>query len=300
MNRPAAPTDRRPDESMSLLTTVIQRPLDPGYAAAAARREAAGKPRATSLRSPLLVAATVAIGLVLGIAAYNLTASSTPRSKARAELINQIEARRGEVDRLTSRAAELQSQVAALEAAQLGGDPNAARARALAAAAGAVPLKGPGFTLTLDDAPGSAEDEAAGTNDDAAQGRVLAKDLQFVTNALWRAGAEAVSINGRRLTSTSAIRFAGSAVIVDNRPLARPYVVTALGDPKRFPAAFADGPGGTYLSTLRNTFGIRVDTAVSGDLTVPAAVRLTTRYATTGDTGADTPSPSPSPERSPS
>ena len=120
---------------------------------------------------------------------------------------------------------------------------------------------------------------------------MLAKDLQYVTNALWESGAEAVSINGKRLTSTSAIRFAGSALVVDYRPLTRPYVITALGDPKRFPAAFADGAGGTYLSTLRSTFGIRVDTEVSDDLTVPAAVGLTTRYARSGDTGDATPSP---------
>ena len=124
---------------------------------------------------------------------------------------------------------------------------------------------------------------------------MLAKDLQYVTNALWESGAEAVSINGKRLTATSAIRFAGSALVVEYRPLTRPYVVTALGDPKRFPAAFADGAGGTYLSTLRSTFGIRVDTEVSDDLTVPAAVGLTTRYARSGDTGDATPSPGTTP-----
>ena len=48
------PPPRRPDASMTLLTSMLQRPLDPGYAAAANRREAQGKPRATSLRSPLL------------------------------------------------------------------------------------------------------------------------------------------------------------------------------------------------------------------------------------------------------
>ncbi len=105
---------------------------------------------------------------------------------------------------------------------------------------GAVPLHGPGFTLTLDDAPASGSDDAA-EGGQADEGRVLAKDLQYVTNALWESGAEAVSINGKRLTATSAIRFAGSALVVDYRPLTRPYVVTALGDPKRFPAAFADG-----------------------------------------------------------
>ena len=133
-----------------------------------------------------------------------------------------------------------------------------------------MPLQGPGFILTLDDAPGlRGRRGRRGRRRGRSRAGCIAKDLQYVTNALWEAGAEAVSINGKRLTSTSAIRFAGSAIIVDYRPLTRPYVITALGDPQRFPAAFADGAGGTYLSTLRSTFGVRVDTEVSDDLTVP-------------------------------
>ncbi len=284
---------------MTLLTTMLQRPLDPGYAAAADRREAQGRPRSTSLRSPLLVVATVLIGLLVGVASYNLTTANEPRSKARAELIDQIEGRRAEVDSLTAQAAALQGQVTALETEQLGNDSLTTRTRELASQVGAVPLHGPGFTLTLDDAPGTGADDTAEGGGAAEQGQVLAKDLRYVTNALWEAGAEAVSINGERLTATSAIRFAGSALVVDFRPLTRPYVITALGDPKRFPAAFADGSGGTYLSTLRSTFGIRVDTDVSDDLTVPGAVGLTTRYARTGDTGAATPSPGSTPPTSP-
>ncbi|HSO65963.1 MAG TPA: DUF881 domain-containing protein [Ornithinibacter sp.] len=298
---PAEPTGRRPDASMTLLTTMLERPLDPGYAAAADRRTAVGMPRATSLRSPRLAVACVLIGLMVGVAAHNLTAPDTPRSQARDDLIEQIEARRAQVDDLTARASGLQAEVTGLESAQLGGDELAVRSRDLAATVGAVPLQGPGFTLTLDDAPGSGADESSETGaDEAALGRVLAKDLQFVTNALWESGAEAVSINGKRLTSTSSIRFAGSAIIVDYRPLTRPYVITALGDPKRFPATFADGDGGTYLSTLRSTYGVRVDTEVKDELTVPAAVGLTTRYATTGDTEDASPSPTPTTERSPS
>lgn len=293
MSRPA-PTDRRPDASMTLLTSMLQRPLDPSYAAAADRREAQGRPRSTSLRSPLLVIATVLIGLLVGVASYNLTTANKPRSQARAELIEQIQDRRSEVDAMTSQATTLQGQLTDLETEQLGNDALATRTRELATAVGAVPLHGPGFTLTLDDAPASGSNDAA-EGGQADEGRVLAKDLQYVTNALWESGAEAVSINGKRLTATSAIRFAGSALVVDYRPLTRPYVVTALGDPKRFPAAFADGSGGTYLSTLRSTFGIRVDTEVSDDLTVPAAVGLTTRYARSGDTGDATPSPGTTP-----
>lgn len=294
MTRPA-PTDRRPDASMTLLTTMLQRPLDPGYAAAADRREAQGRPRSTSLRSPLLVIATVLIGLVVGVASYNLTTANKPRSQARAELIGQIQDRREQVDALTAKAGSLQGRLTTLENAQLGDTSLSDRTRDLSAAVGAVPLHGPGFTLTLDDAPGSGADEAAPNDAQAQQGQVQAKDLRFVTNALWESGAEAVSINGKRLTATSAIRFAGSALVVDYRPLTRPYVVTALGDPQRFPAAFADGAGGTYLSTLRSTFGIRVDTKVSDDLTVPAAVGLATRFARSGDTGDATASPGSTP-----
>jgi uncharacterized protein YlxW (UPF0749 family) len=294
MTRPA-PTDQRPDASMTLLTTMLQRPLDPSYAAAAERREAQGRPRSTSLRSPLLVIATVLIGLVVGVASYNLTTANKPRSQARADLIDQIQDRRAEVDALTAQATTLQGQLTALEVEQLGSDALTTRTSELSTAVGAVPLHGPGFTLTLDDAPGSGADDVNQGGGKANEGQVLAKDLRYVSNALWEAGSEAVSINGKRLTATSSIRFAGSALVVDYRPLTRPYVITALGDPKRFPAAFADGAGGTYLSTLRSTFGIRVDTNVADDLSVPGAVGLTTRYARSGDTGNATPSSGSSP-----
>jgi len=285
------PEERRPDASMTLLTAMLERPLDPGYQASADRRVAAGLPSSTSLRSARLLVFTLVMGLIVGIAAYNLRADTTPRSEARAELIGQIEERREQVDVMAARAQQLQADVSAQQAAQLGDAGMVAEIEALSTAAGGVPLQGPGFTLTMDDAPNIDGTDPTATGADAAdpEGRVVAKDLQFVTNELWAAGAEAVAINGKRLTSTSAIRFAGSAIIVDYRPLTRPYVITALGNPAEFPATFADGPGGTYLSTLKSTFGISVDTEVGPDMQVPAAVGLTTRYATTGDNESDPP-----------
>ncbi len=274
---------------MTLITTMLRRPLDPGYAAAAERRRAAGQPPSTSLRSPLLVAATVVIGLVVGVAAYNLTATSGPRSEARADLIAQIEDRREEVEALSEQAQSLQGELTALEAQQLAGQGDAQRTRDLAVAVGAVPLHGPGLRVTLDDAPQAAEDPAE--SDQVDEGRVYSRDIQFIVNSLWEAGAEAISVNDIRLTSVSTIRFAGSAIIVNFRPLTRPYVITALGNPRELPNAFAEGPGGSYLSTLEASFGVRSDTEVVDDATVPAGVRLTTQYATTGDTGSSSPTP---------
>ena len=69
----------RPDASMTLLTSVIERPLDPGYAAAAARRSAAGLPPATPLRGPLILGAGLVAGLVLSVSAMTLRAGETAK-----------------------------------------------------------------------------------------------------------------------------------------------------------------------------------------------------------------------------
>src|SRR5690625_7887376 len=55
---------RRPDASMTLLNEVIERPLDPGYAAAAAARRQGRAPRA-SIGNRVL---NFALALVLGLA----------------------------------------------------------------------------------------------------------------------------------------------------------------------------------------------------------------------------------------
>ncbi len=145
---------RRPDASMTLIRTMMERPLDPGYRAAADRRTAEGLPGSTSLRAPRLVVAALAIGLVVGVAASNLRAGDTPRTAARNDLVQQIETRRVQVDRLSVEAQRLQGEVTALETAQLGTTGGSiARSRELSEVVGSVPLTGPGLVLTLDDAP---------------------------------------------------------------------------------------------------------------------------------------------------
>jgi uncharacterized protein YlxW (UPF0749 family) len=53
-----------------------------------------------------------------------------------------------------------------------------------------------------------------------------------VVNELHAGGAEAVSINGQRLLSTSEIRTAGNYMKVNKVPLTAPIVINAIGDPK--------------------------------------------------------------------
>ena len=63
---------------------MMERPLDPGYAAAAERaaRRRAGPPR-TRVRSPLLVVAAVLLGLLVGAAVHALRPPTGRRPRPR-------------------------------------------------------------------------------------------------------------------------------------------------------------------------------------------------------------------------
>ena len=281
----APPTGRRPDESMTLLTSMMERPLDPGYAAAAERREAQGLPPSTGTRTTTVAVAAVVAGLLITLGAVALRAPSTSAAKAKAQLVAQVEARREAVDRQEASLRTLQAQVEQLRGEALAQSSTSLQSRleALDVASGAQALTGKGIVVVLDNAPSADQNSADGnprTDAGSQEGKVLSKDMQVVVNGLWQAGAEAIAVNGQRLTSRSAIRFAGEAILVNYRPLARPYTITVLGDPDGLQVEFADSAGGAYARALKDNYGIRVSIDAGDKLTVPAATSLTVREAT--------------------
>jgi uncharacterized protein YlxW (UPF0749 family) len=208
----------------------------------------------------------------------------TAPSRARADLVRQIEARRSAADDQVRQVQALQAEIDRLQTSALGGQEAALAKRlaALAVVTGSSAVTGPGLTITLDDARKQGNDSADGdprTQAESDEGRVLSKDLQVVTNGLWEAGAEAVAINGQRLTALSAIRFAGEAILVNYRPLTRPYVVTAIGSQQDLEVEFADSAAGSYVRALQDNYGVRVRIAGAESLTLPAATSLTVREA---------------------
>lgn len=267
-------SQRRPDESMTLLNSMLERPLDQGYQEAADRRVAEGLPAATSTRAITVVVLALLTGFLFAVGAVALRPQPTAIAELKAELVDRIETAQERGTEQERTVAELGAEVRDLEALALrqsGEDDLTEAIRRLEVAAGVVGLEGSGVTLTLDDAASVDQDPGSDTRPNSGfdEGRVKSGDLQIAVNGLWGAGAEAIAINGHRLTSTSAIRFAGQAIIVDFRPLARPYVVTALGDGDRMAALFEPSFAGVYLSELNEQYGIRSVLAKSDSLTVP-------------------------------
>ncbi|WP_324653964.1 DUF881 domain-containing protein [Georgenia sp. H159] len=265
----------RPDESMTLLREVIERPLDPGYAEAAQRRAEGSAPVLPWWRKLiiLLVAASLGTGAVW--AARELRVPSETGGEARALLLSQIEERVDRAEQQREDNADLAAEIDRIQQESLSSDPEFLdRVRLLTLSAGGARVRGPGLTITLDDS----RDAQAG-EPDSDLGRVQDLDLQVVTNALWSAGAEAVAINGHRLSSVSAIRSAGPAILVDLTPLARPYVVEAVGDPDDMRARLTRSTGGSHLDILRESFGIAVEIEEAEGLVLPGTTARTLRHA---------------------
>jgi uncharacterized protein YlxW (UPF0749 family) len=91
---------------------------------------------------------------------------------------------------------------------------------------GLTALEGPGVRITLDDAPRTADDPDVDPNWLV----VHQQDIQAYVNALWAGGAEAISLQGQRLISTSGIKCVGNVVVLDGVPYSPPYVIRAVGD----------------------------------------------------------------------
>lgn len=275
---------------MSLLNNVMDHSLDDGYAEASARRRAdgsAGLPR--TLKSKLgLAAGLVVAALVVTLGAAEARVSAPVVAKEREELIDRINAETRAADTLESDVDKLRSDVSerqrkALE--QHGGD----QGELVAVLSGATPVQGPGVKLVVDDAKNT--DQGGGGPRESSSfsdtGRVRDRDMQRVVNGLWESGAEAIAINGQRLTALSAIRAAGDAILVDNRPLVPPYTVLAVGDGKNLAAAFRDSADGQYLNALKESFDIRTSLSDQAEVRLPAAPSLIVRTAEPKAAGSD-------------
>jgi uncharacterized protein YlxW (UPF0749 family) len=247
-----------------LLTQLMTNTLDADYEMVAEDRDGRPRPPLDRRRRAMLFAALVAFGGLLGVSALRTEQTAPQTAAERAELISRIHTGQGTLDSLHQDIANLQSEVTSLQqslADDVADNQSLSdELTTLGIASGALAVTGPGVHITVDDA-----DPSRGPG-----GVILDVDLQALANGLWEAGAEAIAIDGHRLTSLTSIRFAGEAITVDYRSLSPPYVVDAVGDPDILQSRFLDTEGGQTWLGLRTNFGIAFDMTDKDKVVVPA------------------------------
>jgi uncharacterized protein YlxW (UPF0749 family) len=259
--------------TVPLLALITQRSLDADYEHVAIRRRASGEsvdahpvPRRTA-GLVLLV-----FGLLVTIAAVQTSRNASADDASRESLIHQVGLRRDAVADLQQEITREEADVVALQGtlSTLGAQQKATEARIdrLRAHTGFGPVRGPGLRITVDSAPGSAGSQL-----------VRDSDLTLLTDALWAAGAEAISVNGQRLTALSAFRNVGIGLLLNSEPVTPPYVFQVVGNPDTLPADLLSSAIGAQWYALKNNLGFRFDVQDGGTMSLPAAVEQRLRSA---------------------
>jgi uncharacterized protein YlxW (UPF0749 family) len=207
-------------------------------------------------------------------------------------LVARVRAAQHGADDLASRLADLEGRLAALRGQSL--PQSGALAQQLQRAqlaAGQTAVTGPGLTVTLQEpaaASASAVAGRGGTTPIEATNILTDRDVRSVVNELWHDGAEAIAVNGVRLTPTSAIRFAGQAVLVDFEPITSPYEIEAVGNADDLSVAFAQSAVASRYQTLVSVDGIGFSFTGSDHLSLPASAPTVPRYAVPRPTASRT------------
>jgi uncharacterized protein YlxW (UPF0749 family) len=167
------------------------------------------------------------------------------------------------------RVATDRKEIAALEAAASGrttaSSQLAAQVADLRAHAGLTPLRGPGEVVSLGNGK---PNPSAVTNTSYL---VDFQDLQDVVNVLFQGGAEAVAVNGRRISPASRWAGEGSAVVIDQGPpLQAPFNVTAIGNRGEMETLLGEPASLGDLKARQRDFQLQMTWQGSGELAVPA------------------------------
>jgi uncharacterized protein YlxW (UPF0749 family) len=173
-----------------------------------------------------------------------------------------------EIDRLTHQVND--SQVSALQD----------QVDQLREPAGLTPVAGPGLTVVLTDAPKSEIDKARGEGVSVDELVVHQQDIQAVVNALWAGGAEAMTIQGQRVVSTTGIKCVGNTLVLHGVPYSPPYRIAAIGEPATLEASLAASDYIDAYLTVVESHGLGYDVTTSERLELAGYEGSTTlKYA---------------------
>lgn len=278
--RPGFDSDLPEHVTRPLLERITEESLEKDYQLAAARDDGgAGTPGPAKSTTAIVVAI---FGVLVVTAAAQTSRQAEATADDRASLISQINDRRDDLDEQQDRRGDLLDETTELEerladAEQLE-QTESDEVLGLKTATGYVAVRGPGVRVEVDDSP-----------DGTVRESVQAEDLAILVDGLWNAGAEAISINGERLTVLSAIGNSSRAIVVNSRPLTPPYIVHAIGDKQTLQARFGESTHGQLFSAWAQQLGFVFNMENQDELRVPGATLTTLRSAVAAGTDDDKP-----------
>ena len=141
------------------------------------------------------------------------------------------------------------------------------RIKEFAPAAAMTAVKGSGIEVTLDDAPRFVEVPGLDPNLLV----VHQQDIQAVVNAMWKGGAEAITIQGQRLSANTGIKCVGNTVILNGVPYSPPYVIEAIGPQNRMSNALASSPEVSTYIEYADRYGLVFDQRFRSSIKAPSA-----------------------------
>lgn len=118
---------------------------------------------------------------------------------------------------------------------------------------GKVKVKGPGVIVTLKDGQYNPSEENVNNY------LVHERHVFMVVNELYAAGAEAVAVNGQRLSHRSYIVCNGPVIEIDGNQLPAPFEIAAIGDPKVLSAAL-ELQGGIKDMLVSENIEVKIET----------------------------------------
>lgn len=190
-------------------------------------------------RKPRQIATTVFVCAIAGfmIMASSLAARGTDlRASRNTDLIQLVSSQAERNQELSRELSQLRSDVDELSKQQRGDPTLDKKVETASQQAGLTAVKGPAVAVTLTDAP--ADVNPQGVDQDLLV--VHQQDIQAVVNAMWRGGAEAMTIQGIRVTSRTGVKCVGNTVVLHGVPYAPPYRIVAIGNQQRIEKALED------------------------------------------------------------
>jgi uncharacterized protein YlxW (UPF0749 family) len=260
-----------PHVTTPLLDLVTAQAMEQEYQQVAARRTASPEPEEPTRSRLGGVAALVAFGVLVSIAAVQTSRNEAAEDAGRATLIARIEEQRSTLQARQDQVADLtrENQVLTdgLEQRTATRQQAAAEVRQLQAITGFLGVTGEGVRVTVEGNPVG----------DASQ-QVRDADLALLVDGLFEAGAEAIAINDQRLNNLGSIRNTGAAVHVNTRPLTEPYVVRAIGDTRTLQANLVDTTHGADFFSLADQLGFVYTMQNVDQMSLPAARQRPLRW----------------------